>query len=437
MFMSSVATSAIAIIVAIVLFIFLCMKGSNVIWVSCLCAAIVALFAIGGFTENFFNVFMSGTMDFMSNMLLIYISGAVFGGVLNASGCNDRIGRTMVKVFGQNNVCYIIMVFAMIIAFCGVSPIVIVSYLAFGLLKQANLPRYIGMVAMAGAMVLTQQVIPGHAGLANVIPTMFLGTDLYAAPLIGIPCAILGFVLVALYVHHLVKQAKAQGKGYDPMPGDDQQLRTEDDIPSFGIAILPIIFIVVFCFVAILGFNMSSNYAVVYAGFGAAIICFVTCHKYIHSNPFTVWQEALMQLVPVFIATPIVVGFASVVQNTECFQAMTNAIMNMNMNPYVLIVIGTTLMCIMCADCLGGSSTFLAMMGQQVVSMGAVPAAVHRLTLITSAAFDSMPHNGSVMMILMCYGYNHKEGYKYLLISNIAIPMAMTILGLIISLIAY
>lgn len=433
----SVSLSAIAIIVAIALFIFLCMKGVNAIVVCCLSTAIVAIFATGGFQENFFNVFMSGTMEFLQNMLLIYISGAIFGGVLNASGCNDRIGRTMVNVFGKDKVSYVIMIFAMIVAFCGVSPIVIVSYLAFGLLKQANLPRYIGMVAMAGAMVLTQQVIPGHAGIANVIPTMFLGTNLYAGPAIGIPCAILGFILVALYVRHLVKKANANGEGYDPMPGDDTTLRADDDIPSFMVAILPILFLVIFCFVSILGFQMSSIYAVVYAGFGAALICFATCRKYIHTDKFTVWHEALMQLIPCFIATPIVVGFASVVQNTAAFGGIIGFITSMNVNPYVIIVVGTTLMCIMCADCLGGSATFLALMGPQLLEMGANPAAIHRLTLITSAAFDSMPHNGSIMMILMCYGYEHKQGYKYLLVSNIAIPCAMTLLALIISLVLY
>ena len=343
----------------------------------------------------------------------------------------------MVKLFGKDKVSYVIMVFAMIVAFCGVSPIVIVSYLAFGLLKQANLPRYIGMVAMAGAMVLTQQVIPGHAGVANVIPTMFLGTNLYAGADIGIPCAILGFVLVAIYVRHLVKKAEANGEEYDPMPGDDTTLRADDDIPPFAIAMLPIIFLVVFCFVSILGFGMSSIYAVVYAGFGAALICFATCYKHIHVNKFTVWQDALMQLIPVFIATPIVVGFSSVVQNTECFNAIVGAIMNMNINPYVLIVIGTTLMCIMCADCLGGSAAFLGLMSENLLAMGAAPAAIHRLTLITSAAFDSMPHNGSIMMILMCYGYEHKDGYKYLVVSNILIPSAMTMLALILSLVLY
>ena len=435
--MSSIPLSAIAIVVAIALFVYLCMKGVNAIVVCVLSAALVSLFAIGGFEENFFNVFMSGTTGFMTNMLLIYISGAIFGGILNESGCNDRIGRTMVKIFGKDKVSFVIMVFALVIAATGVSPIVIVSYLAFGLLKQANLPRYIGMVAMAGSMVLTQQVIPGVAGLANTIPTMFLGTDLYAAPVIGIPCAILGFILITLYVRYLTKKAEKNNIGYDPMPGDTQELRAEDDIPPFGIAILPIIFILAFCFIAIIGFGMSSINAVVYSGFGAAILCFITCYKYIHVNKFTVWHSALMQLIPCFIATPIVVGFASVVQNTECYNAVVGAIMRMNLNPYVLIVIGTTLLCILCADCLGGSAAFLAMMGQHLIEMGAAPAAIHRLCLITSSAFDSMPHNGSIMMILMCYGYEHKDGYKYLLVSNIAIPMAMTILGMIIAMIAY
>lgn len=433
-----VALSAIAIIAAIALFIYLCMKGTNVIVVTCLSAAIVSLAATGGFFDNFFNVFMTGTMGFMQNMLLIMISGAVFGGVLNASGCNDRIGRTMVKAFGEKNVTYIIMVFAIVIAATGASPIIIVAYLAFGLLKQANLPRYIGMCAMAGSMVLSQQVLPGVVGLANTIPTFILGTTLYAAPGMGIACAILGFILICIYINYLVKDARKKGRGWDPMNEEDQkELRPEDDIPPFGVAILPIIFILAFCFVAILGFGMPSNYAVTFAGFGAAVLCFVTCNKYIHMSKFEVWHSAVLQLVPCFIATPIVVGFASVVQNTACYTAVSEAITKMNLNPYVVIVIGTTIMCILCADCLGGSSAFLTMMGQQVVAAGAVPAAVHRLCLITSAGFDSMPHNGSIMMILMCYGYTHKEGYKYLLVSNIAIPMAMAIFGMIIAIVAY
>ena len=437
--MSSVAISAIGLILAIAVFMFLCMKGTGAIFASVIATMIVALTANGGFIENFFTVFMSGTMGFMQNMLLLFISGALFGGLLNVTGCNDRIGRTLTKLFGEKNVIYIIMIFAMVIAATGASPIIIVAYLAVGLCKSVNLPRYVGMCAMAGTMIMTQNILPVSGTIGNLIPTMFLGTTIYAAPLMGIIAFVVGLPLNILYVHWLVKDAKAQGRGYDPMPGEaDMNLRSEDDTPSFFVSILPIVFIIAFCFIAVLGFGMDSSQAVIYASLLGALLMLVTCRNYIHEkNKFVLVGNSISFMMPIVIGTSIVVGFASVVANTEVYNAVVAWIMGLDMNPYVLVVIGTTPMCILCADCLGGSSSFLALMSERILAMGADPAAVHRLTSITSTAFDSMPHNGSICMILMCYGYEHKEGYKYLMISNIAIPMVMSIVSMIVAMIAY
>ena len=437
--MSSVAISAIGLILAIAVFMFLCMKGTGAIFASVIATMIVALTANGGFIENFFTVFMSGTMGFMQNMLLLFISGALFGGLLNVTGCNDRIGRTLTKLFGEKNVIYIIMIFAMVIAATGASPIIIVAYLAVGLCKSVNLPRYVGMCAMAGTMIMTQNILPVSGTIGNLIPTMFLGTTIYAAPLMGIIAFVVGLPLNILYVHWLVKDAKAQGRGYDPMPGEaDMNLRSEDDTPSFFVSILPIVFIIAFCFIAVLGFGMDSSQAVIYASLLGALLMLVTCRNYIHEkNKFVLVGNSISFMMPIVIGTSIVVGFASVVANTEVYNAVVAWIMGLDMNPYVLVVIGTTLMCILCADCLGGSSSFLALMSERILAMGADPAAVHRLTSITSTVFDSMPHNGSICMILMCYGYEHKEGYKYLMISNIAIPMVMSIVSMIVAMIAY
>ena len=408
--MSSVAISAIGLILAIAVFMFLCMKGTGAIFASVIATMIVALTANGGFIENFFTVFMSGTMGFMQNMLLLFISGALFGGLLNVTGCNDRIGRTLTKLFGEKNVIYIITIFAMVIAATGASPIIIVAYLAVGLCKSVNLPRYVGMCAMAGTMIMTQNILPVSGTIGNLIPTMFLGTTIYAAPLMGIIAFVVGLPLNILYVHWLVKDAKAQGRGYDPMPGEaDMNLRSEDDTPSFFVSILPIVFIIAFCFIAVLGFGMDSSQAVIYASLLGALLMLVTCRNYIHEkNKFVLVGNSISFMMPIVIGTSIVVGFASVVANTEVYNAVVAWIMGLDMNPYVLVVIGTTLMCILCADCLGGSSSFLALMSERILAMGADPAAVHRLTSITSTAFDSMPHNGSICMILMCYGYEHK-----------------------------
>lgn len=437
--MTSVALSAIGLILAIVVFIILCMKGTGAIFASVIATMIIAIFANGGFTENFFTVFMTGTMGFMQNMLLLFVTGALFGGLLNVTGCNDSIGRTLTKVFGEKNVLYIIMVFAMVVAATGASPIIIVAYLAVGLMKSVNMPRYVGMCAMAGTMIMTQNILPVSGTIGNLIPTFFLPTTIYAAPLMGIVAFVVGLPLNIIYVNWLVKDAKAKGRGYDPMPGEENmKLRDENDVPPFAIAILPIVFIIAFCFIAVLAFHMDSSQAVIYASLLGALIMLVTCRKYIHEeNKFKMLGDQISFMMPIVIGTSIVVGFASVVANTEIYNAVVGWIMNVNMNPYVLVVIGTTLLCILCADCLGGSSAFLALMGQKILGMGASADAVHRLTSITSTAFDSMPHNGSMCMILMCYGYEHKDGYKYLVISNIAIPLVMSIVAMIVAIVAY
>lgn len=437
--MSPIVLSAIGLVIAIAVFIILCMKGTGAIFASVIATMIIAIFANGGFTENFFTTFMSGTMDFMSNMLLLFITGALFGGLLNVTGCNDAIGRTLTKKFGEKNVIYIIMVFSMIVAATGASPIIIVAYLAVGLMKSVNMPRYIGMCAMAGTMIMTQNIIPVSGTIGNLIPTFFLGTTIYAAPLMGIIAFVVGMPLNILYVNWLVKDAKKKGWGYDPMPGEEKmQLRAEDDVPPFAIAILPIVFIIAFCFVAVLGFHMDSSQAVIYASLLGSALMLITCRKYIHvENKYKMIADQISFMMPIVIGTSIVVGFAAVVANTEVYNAVVGWIMSVNMNPYVLVVIGTTLLCILCADCLGGSSSFLALMGDKVLAMGARADAVHRLTSITSTAFDSMPHNGSMCMILMCYGYEHKQGYKYLMISNIAIPMVMSLVSMVVALIAY
>lgn len=117
--MTSIILSAIGLILAIAVFIILCMKGTGAIFASVIATMIIAVTANGGFTENFFTVFMTGTMGFMQNMLLLFITGALFGGLLNITGCNDSIGRTLTRVLGQKNVLYIIMVFSMVVAATG------------------------------------------------------------------------------------------------------------------------------------------------------------------------------------------------------------------------------------------------------------------------------------------------------------------------------
>lgn len=69
------------------------------------------------------------------------------------------------------------------------------------------------------------------------------------------------------------------------MPGEENmKLREETDTPPFILAILPIVFIIVFCFIAVLAFQMDSSQAVIYASLLGALLMLITCGKYIHTK---------------------------------------------------------------------------------------------------------------------------------------------------------
>ena len=61
-------------------------------------------------------------------------------------------------------------------------------------------------------------------------------------------------------------------------------------------------------------------------------------------------------------------------------------------------------------------------------------AAAQRLINITSASWDTLPHNSFVNAMIPVYGYDIKTGYKYLLISNCVLPTVYSLIALILTL---
>lgn len=115
--------------------------------------------------------------------------------------------------------------------------------------------------------------------------------------------------------------------------------------------------------------------------------------------------------------TAIIVGFAGVVTTTSAYTAAVEALLKIDTNPYVTAVISVAAICALCADSIGGVSTFSATLGQTILGMGGVDAgALHRLTLAASTTFDSMPHNGSLNVTMGVMGLTHKDVYKNILV---------------------
>lgn len=428
--LTSVAVSAIAIILGIIIFMFLCMKGTGTVIAAVVASVIVGITTSAGLFESLFSSFLTGAAGFLQNMFLVFVAGAVFGGLLNATGCSDRIGITFAKLLGEKNIFILIYLLVIVLQMAGVQPAIVISFISFGMLRQLNLPRYIAMVACMGASFV---VLFGPAS-TNMIASAALGTSIYTEPIFTIIIAIIHLCLIHLYVMYLVKDARKKGIGYDPM--ENEQLlttRNEAELPSFPVAILPVIFVIAWCLISINCFGLSSSYAGVSGMLIAAVFLFIVLGKNIKGRKFEVLEGTAKPIIYALICSCAAVGFASVVQNTAAFQAIISNVTKWGISGYLLAVLGTALFSMVCADGNAGSGAFLAVMGQNLLSSGLNIGIIHRLVQWASATFDSLPHNGSIVMFLTLFGYNHKSGYKYLIISNIVITSITTIIALIVA----
>ena len=69
--------------------------------------------------------------------------------------------------------------------------------------------------------------------------------------------------------------------------------------------------------------------------------------------------------------------------------------------------------------------------------MGVDAGALHRLTLATATTFDSMPHNGSLNVVMGVMGLTHKEVYQNICVVQIGITCAYTLVALLLCILFY
>ena len=207
--LTSVGVSGLAIIISFVLFCVLCYKNFGSIAAAVLCAAVVSLTCLSGFTEGFFSIFVAGTMSQAQNIFFSFLFGAVFGEILNATGGAHSLSQFCVSKFGVGSAPYIIMLLSAVLNYVGVgSSMFICAYISFSLFRQANLPRTIACVAIAGVTPLINATAPGNLQVVNVVASSVLGTSLYSGAVVGIVTTIVGMVLMALYLKKMTDDAK-------------------------------------------------------------------------------------------------------------------------------------------------------------------------------------------------------------------------------------
>jgi Gnt-I system high-affinity gluconate transporter len=229
------------ILFAIVLQVFLTVKKVNP-FLSLLIVAITAGLLLAMPPAQLVKSIEKGVGSTLGGLALILCLGAVLGKILEASGAAEKIAVTLIKKFGEKNIQWAVLLTGFLI---GIplyynAGFVILVPLVFMLARKTGLPLLYIAIPMAAALSTTHCFLPPHPG--PVVLVNAFKADMGKVLMYGIIIAIPAVIVAGPLLGRLVKGiTSSQANLFSPV--DTEQKELPAALPSFLIALLPVLLI--------------------------------------------------------------------------------------------------------------------------------------------------------------------------------------------------
>jgi len=373
--------------------------------------------------------------------------------VIEMSGIAESIAKTIVKLIGAKQTLLTIVLFGAILTYSGVSSFVAVFAIypfAVQLFKESDIPKRLMPATIAlGSFTFTMDALPGSPQIQNVIPTTFFGTNIYAAPVLGIIGAIIILGAGLSYLEWRKRSAKKAGEGYYGLNGE---IKENDDIsenaePSIDtdqsvfrkvLAFVPLILVAVmnnYLITAIPrwypnGFDFAalglSDYSIdvaanasIWAIEIAVIVGILSAFAYNFKRVIRQVKEGLNKTIGgallAVMKTGSEYGFGGVIAVLPGFSTISSGISGTFTNPLVNGAVTTSVLAGVTGSASGGMGIALGAMGEQfnraIAAANISPEVMHRVVAMASGGMDTLPHNGAVITLLAVTGLTHKQSY--------------------------
>lgn len=427
---------SIGCIIAIIFMVIAIFKGLHPLVAALIATLIAILTNTAPVWETLIEGYGNGMVGFIKNYIIMFFLGAAFGELMTQSGFARSIALKLVDIFGSRRGVLIVVVTTWILSYSGISVFVIIFTIypiALYVLQQSDIPKKIipGIVNL-GAGTLTMTMLPGTPALTNVIPTQYLGTTIYAAPILGIILSIICAFLGLTYLNWLANQWKKKGEHFQPGPNDMVEPITEEvraKTPNFALAFVPIL-IIFFGNLLFVRMGLSSAAAVC-----ASLLlsnCYVAASNWYrieHSKKIESLNKGASSAIMAILNTASIVGFAGAIQNFGSFQNFLNIATGIKISPLLSAVIAMDIICAITASSSGGIAIWGQLLGQHFLDIGVNPQALHRLTSIAAGTLDSLPHAGPNATFMAVCGLKYSEGYPPVFVITCIIPLICQFLG--------
>lgn len=436
--------SMIGLISAVILLIYLTMKGINIIIAALISSAVIVLTSGLNWETAFMDYYMTGFTDYFYSWFLVFLLGAIFGKIMQDTKSADSIANWIKNTIGPSRAVLAVVAAAAIMTYGGVSLFVVgfaVYPIAVSLFRAANLPhRFIPAALVFGSISFTM-IAPGSPEIQNIIPTEFFGTKPTAGGFIGVLLALIIMVVGGWWLGRDVKKAVRNGETFSLPPGakakEEMAAVAEEDIekaeekllPNFVAAILPLI--VVIALLNILSFYMNPTAALLLALLVGISLLFLFMFKYVKAFWETLTagtQNALVALAN----TCGVVGFGGVAAQATAFDSIVEALISIPGSPLLGLGIGVSVISGITGSASGGLAIALPILAPIYLGQGVNPGEMHRISALASGGLDSLPHNGYVVTtIRVICGETHTRAYRPILWISVVLPIMVLLLGVL------
>lgn len=452
------------IIISLGLLMYLAYKGISVIILTPLLALLAVV--LGGsinLLPVYTGTYMSSLANYVATYFPIFLLGAIFGKVMDSSGAAQTIANAIAKKLGKEKAIIAVVLSCAILTYGGVSLFVVafaVYPIALSLFREAGVPKRLipGSIAL-GAFTFTMTALPGTPQVQNAIPMPFFGTDVWAAPILGIVASLIMGVGGCAWLMYRAKKAIAAN---EPFTDSDDKVAMKDAVSvqdikvsagAFAIAITPIILVLVvnlllskFVFVeSFMDWSFLKDFNTTIGSIGGTwslivslLIAILTCllanyKKFDH--PIKVLNEGANGSLLAILNTAAAVGYGNVIKSLAAFGVVKDGLLGISDNPLIAEGISVTALAGVTGSASGGMSIALEALGDNLIQLanqsGIDQQVLHRIATVACGGLDTLPHNGAVITLLAVCGLTHKKSYFDIMMVTAIIPVIALIATII------
>lgn len=436
----------VAIIISLFLLVTFAYRGFSVILFApvfaLMAAAVSGLPILPGYTE----LFMAKAVTYIKSFFPVFLLGAVFGKVMEETGMARSIAMATIRLIGKERAIFAVVIACMVLCYGGISMFVCafaVYPFAAALFREANIPkRLIPACFVAGVFTATMDCYPGSPQIQNIIPTIYLGTTTFAAPVLGFICGTLLIALCFVYLEWRRKHLAAIGEGYGNHTLNESVIDPDAKLPPWQLSIIPLIVVLALNFYFSMVFtwdnillepfkamhlpltaanvkNVVAIWALVIGLLAAIIVACVTGRKFMSKNTSikaALNAGALGSLLAI-MNTASEVGYGNVISSLPGFMEVADALLGVGQGmPLFNVALMVNILAGLTGSASGGLSIALDLFGNnflaETAAVGIPAEVVHRIAAMASGGLDSLPHNGAVITTLAICGLTHREAYK-------------------------